>query len=104
MPSRAYRSRCRLSGWCVPNFSNMIMASRPGPNSPRGVAWNGAGGWVTASQARQANRSRTVWITFHRRGITSSVSVTSSPSLDSRSDPQHGQLAGAGMTTRSRGR
>ena len=41
------------------------------------------------SQSRQLNFSRTVWITFHRRGITSSVSVTSSPIFDSRSDPQH---------------
>ena len=50
---------------------------------PAGVAWNGAGGCVTASQARQAKRSRTVWITFHRRGIDLSVSVMSSPSFDS---------------------
>ena len=35
------------------------------------------------SHCRHANRSRTVWTTFHRRGITSSVSVTSSPSFDS---------------------
>jgi hypothetical protein len=44
---------------------------------------NGAGGCVIASQDRHENRSRTVWITFHWRGITSSVSVTSSPSFDS---------------------
>ena len=49
-----------------------------------------------ASHARQANRSRTVCTTFHCRGITSSVSVTSSPSFDSRSDPQQAQLVGAG--------
>jgi hypothetical protein len=66
--------------------------------------WKGAGGWVIFSQSRQENFSRTVWITFHRRGITSSVSVTSSPSFDSRSDPQQPQLVGAAMTTRSRGR
>jgi hypothetical protein len=35
---------------------------------------------VILSHARQLNFSRTVWITFHCRGITSSVSVTSSPS------------------------
>ena len=40
---------------------------------PLGVAWNGAGGWLIRSHARQENRSRTVWTTFHRRGITSSV-------------------------------
>jgi hypothetical protein len=44
------------------------------------------------------------WITFHCRGITSSVSVMSSPSFDSLADPQHGQLSGAAITTRSRGR
>jgi hypothetical protein len=43
-------------------------------------------------------------ITFHWRGITSKVSVTSSPSLDSLSEPQQAQTSGAGMTTRSRGR
>ena len=37
-------------------------------------------------------------------GTTSRVSVTSSPSFDSRSDPRHRQLVGAGTTTRSRGR
>ena len=38
-----------------------------------------------------------------RRGTTSRVSVMSSPSLASL-PPQHGQAAGAGTTTRSRGR
>jgi hypothetical protein len=47
---------------------------------------------------------RTCWITFQLRGITSNVSVTSSPSLRSRAPPQHMQVAGAGSTTRSRGR
>src|SRR4051812_43014292 len=56
------------------------------------------------SQSRQLKRSRTVWITFQRRGITSSVSVTSSPSFDSLADPQQGQVCGAAMTTRSRDR
>ena len=103
MPSRAKLSLCRLSGWCWPYLSNRIIASRLGPARPRGIAWNGAGGWVIFSQARQVNFSRTVWITFHCRGTTSSVSVTSSPSLTSL-PPQHGQAEGAGMTTRSRGR
>ena len=52
------------------------------------MTWKGAGGWVIFSQSRQVNFSRTVWITFHCRGITSSVSVTSSPSLASRCRPQ----------------
>src|SRR5688500_14779625 len=55
--------------------------SRLGPAQPRGVGWKGAGGWVIRSQSRQVNFSRTVWITFHWRGTTSSVSVTSSPSF-----------------------
>ena len=59
------------------------MASRFGPAKPRGVTWKGAGGWLIVSQARQENFSRTVWITFQRRGTTSRVSVTSSPSFDS---------------------
>ena len=80
------------------------MASRFGPAQPRGTVWNGAGGCEIFSQLRQVNFSRTVWTTFHRRGITSSVSVTSSPTFDSRSDPQHSQAVGAGTTTRSRGR
>jgi len=94
----------RLSGWCCPNFSNRIMASRLGPAKPRGVTWNGAGGCAIVSQLRHENFSRTVWITFHCRGMTSSVSVMSSPSFDSFADPQQGQLSGAAMTMRSRGR
>ncbi len=79
------------------------MASRLGPAQPRGTAWKGAGAWVTLSQARQEKRSRTVWITVHWRGTTSSVSVTSSPIFDRRMSPQHGQAVGAGTTTRTRG-
>ena len=75
-----------------------------GPAQPRGVAWNGAGGCEIRSHSLQLNFSRTVWITFHRRGITFSVSVTSSLTFDSRSDPQQAQSVGPGTTTRSRGR
>ena len=46
----------------------------------------------------------TRWITFHCRGITSSVSVMSSPSFARRALPQAWQAQGAGSTTRSRGR
>jgi hypothetical protein len=56
------------------------------------------------SQSRHENFSRTLWITCHWRGITSNVSLTSSPSLDSFVEPQQGQLSGAAITTRSRGR
>ena len=56
------------------------------------------------SQSRQENFSRTCWITFHWRGMTSSVSVTSSPSFDSRVPPQQAQDVGPRTTTRSRGR
>ena len=67
-----------------------------------GTSWPGAR--EIRSQSRHVNFSRTVWITFQRRGITSSVSVTSSPIFDNRSDPQHAQDVGPGTTTRSRGR
>ena len=50
---------------------------------------------MIASQARQENFSRTCWITFHWRGMSSSVSVTSSPILRNV-PPQHGQADGAG--------
>src|SRR3546814_6916338 len=80
------------------------MARKLGPAHPRGTTWNGAGGCVIVSQSRQENFSRTVRITFHWRGITSSVSVISSPSFDRRALPQDGHEQGAGMTTRSRGR
>ena len=60
------------------------------------MGWNGAGGCVIVSHSRQEKRSRTVWITFHWRGTTSSVSVTSSPSFDSLFEPQQGQDVGAG--------
>jgi hypothetical protein len=56
------------------------------------------------SQSRQENFSRTVSITFHRRGVVSSVRVTSSPSLCRRAPPQHAQVVGGSITTRSRGR
>jgi hypothetical protein len=82
----------------------MANARRFGPAHPRGVAWNGAGGWLIFSQERQVNFSRTVWITFHCRGMISSVSVMSSPIFTMRSDPQHEQAVGAATTTRSRGR
>ena len=75
-----------------------------GRPSRAGSTWNGAGAWLIVSQSRQVNFSRTCWITFHWRGMTSSVSVTSSPSLDSRVPPQQAQAVGAGSTTRSRGR
>ena len=68
--------------------------ARPGHARARS-AWKGAGGWVIVSQARQVNFSRTFWITFHWRGTTSSVSVTSSPIFASL-PPQHGQAQGAG--------
>ena len=50
------------------------------------------------------NFSRTVWITFHWRGITSRVSVMSSPVFTMRSDPRHEHAVGASITTRFRGR
>ena len=103
-PSRAKRSRWRFNGWCCPYFSKTIVASRLGPAQPRGVGWNGAGGWLIFSQSRHVNFSRTVWITFHWRGMTSSVSVTSSPILESFCEPQHAQASGGVTTTRSRGR
>ena len=65
----------------MPNLSNRIVASNCGPMKPRGVAWNGAGGWVIFSQSRQVNFSRTVSMTLKRRGISSNVLVTSSPIL-----------------------
>ncbi len=71
------------------------MASRLGPAHPRGTAWKGAGAWVTLSQARQEKRSRTVWITVHWRGTTSSVSVTSSPIFDRRA-PAAARAGGRG--------
>jgi hypothetical protein len=58
------------------------------------------GGWVIAPQARQENFSRTCWITFHCRGMSSSVSVTSSPILRNRLSPQHGQVEGSGFVER----
>src|SRR6516165_5981742 len=81
----------------------MIIANRLAPARARDMTWNGAGGWVIFSHDRHVNFSRTVWITFHCRGTTSRVSVTSSPSLTSL-PPQHGQQGGAGTAMRSRGR
>ncbi len=41
--SHLKRALWRLSGICMPNLSNRIVASNCGPMKPRGVAWNGAG-------------------------------------------------------------
>jgi hypothetical protein len=73
----------------IETLTNRIIASRLGPAQPRAMTWNGAGAWLILSQSRQVNFSRTRWITFHCRGITSSVSLMSSPSLRSRVPPQH---------------
>src|SRR3954454_1171245 len=54
-------------------------ASRFDPARPRAMGWKGAGGWVTVSQLRHENRSRTVWMTFHLIGSTSSAPGVSSP-------------------------
>src|SRR5260370_37575889 len=80
------------------------MASRLGPAKPRGRTWNGAGACEIDSHARHVNFSRTCCTTFHCRGTTSSVSVTSSPSLASLVEPQHAHDVGPGTITRSRGR
>jgi len=103
MPLRGISLRGIAARWCWPNLASKMVASSSGPARPRAMGWNGAGGCVPASHARQANRSRTVCTTFQCRGTTSRVSVTSSPSLD-RLPWQHGQEVGPGMTTRSRGR
>lgn len=95
------RTLWRLSGICMPNLSNRIVASSCGPMKPRGVAWSGAGGWLIFSQSRQVNFSRTVSMTLKRRGISSSVLVTSSPTFASRDPPQQAQVVRASMTTRS---
>src|SRR6266404_9442492 len=96
IPSRAYCSLCRLSGWWLAYFSTNIIANRLGPAKPRAIAWNGAGGWLIVSQERQLNFSRTCFVTNHCRGTTSSVSVTSSPIFDSFVPPQQGHAVGAG--------
>ena len=57
-----------------------------------------------ASQSRQLNFSRTCAMTFQDLGTISRVSVTSSPSFDSRPPPQQAQAIGPGTITRSRGR
>jgi hypothetical protein len=64
------RQGCQFSGWCWANFSNRIIAKKFGTAKPHGVTWKAAGGCAIFSQTRQVNLSRTVWITFHWRGIT----------------------------------
>src|SRR5215213_8834687 len=72
------------------------MARRLGPAKPRGNTRNGAGACEIPSHDRHVNFSRTYCSTFHCRGTTSSVSLTSSPSLVSRVDPQHVHAVGPG--------
>jgi hypothetical protein len=84
-------------------LASRLIASSSGPARPRAIGWNGAGGWVMLSQARQLDFSRTVGITFHCQGITSSVSVIVSPSLTGL-PWQQGHAVGPGINTRSRGK
>src|SRR5437660_9222891 len=96
IPSQANLSLCRLSGWWLAYLSTTIIASKLGPAKPRAITWNGVGGCVIFSHERQLNFSRTCSITNHCRGTTSSVSVMSSPILESLLLPQHGHEVGAG--------
>src|SRR4249919_896717 len=96
IPSRAYCSLCRFSGWWLAYFSTSIIASRLGPAKPRAMAWNGAGGCVIVSQDRQLNFSRTCSVTNQWLGTTWSVSVTTSPILESLFPPPQGHDVGAG--------
>ena len=66
------------------------------PHEPLGIAWKGAGGWLIVSQSRQLSFSRTCSVTNHWRGITSRVSVTSSPTLERLLPPQHEHDVGVG--------
>src|SRR5258705_5326548 len=92
------------TGECWPNFSNRTIANRLALAKPRAMTWNGAGAWLIFSQSRQVNFSRTCWITFQDLGMTSSVSVMSSPSFDNRAPPQQAHAVGPDTITRSRGR
>ncbi|MGY4426253.1 hypothetical protein ACVWY2_008702 [Bradyrhizobium sp. JR6.1] len=79
--------------------------ARTGPASCDGMEWR----WrladlLAVAAGKLLNFSRTVSITFHWRGTTSSVRVTSSPSLRRRLRPQHSQAAGGLITTCSLGR
>lgn len=48
---------------------------RVGPGPPAVVRWKGADVWLIFLHCLQVNFSWTIWITFHCRGMTSSVSV-----------------------------
>jgi hypothetical protein len=69
--------------------------ARPQAGKPRGVTWNGAGGWVLVSQSRQENFSRTVWITYQCRGIISTVAMISSRNFDNFDEPEQRRSHGA---------
>jgi len=86
--SRAKHSPSRFRGWCWPNFSKATIAMRPGPAQPRGSAWKGAGGWLIFLQFRQVNFPTPLSDHLPLKGITSSVSVMSSPNFTIRGDPQ----------------
>ena len=72
-------------------FREQYLGEKRGSRAAAAMGCDGAGGWLIFSQARQENFSRTCWMTFHWRGTTSSVSVTSSPILRKFSPPQQGQ-------------
>jgi hypothetical protein len=74
--------------------------SQISPARPRAIGWNGAGGWVMTSQDRQENFSRRCWITFHWRGTSSRVSVTSSPDVGKRGFRVHDGMSRMNMLTK----
>jgi hypothetical protein len=102
--SHLHRCWCVRDTRCWPYFSKRSIASRLGPAQPRAVTWNGAGAWLIFSQSRQVTFPGHAGSPSSCAGSPPRVSVTSSPSLRSRAPPQHMQVAGAGSTTRSRGR
>ena len=93
-PFAAKAPTLAVERWCSENLSKTMVARRLGPRKPRGVAWQGAGAWLMQPQSRQVNFSRTVSTTLKRRGISSSVSVVSSPIFDSRLPSQWSQAVG----------
>ena len=77
-------------------FSTSIIASRLGPAKPRAIAWNGAGGCVIELAGPATELLSHMLGHEPLPGMTSSVSVTSSPILESLLPPQHRHDVGAG--------
>lgn len=93
-PSHLNRVLWRVSGLCIPYLSKRDGREQMRTDEAARRCMERRRRLADRLAVTAGNFSRTVSITLNRRGISFSVSVTSSPSLESRDPPQHAQVTG----------